>query len=230
MQSIEGKVYVVTGGGGAIGREVVSGFVAQGARVVSVDRTLDIAAAATGAEPLAADLSTVAGAQEMVRATTERTGRVDGLVHTVGGFALGRVEGCEDTTFDSMFNLNVRTLLHALGAVLPALRARGDGFVAGFSSMPGWTGTAPGSALYGASKSAVATLLRSLDDELRGTQIKVAIVYPMGAVDTPANRRDRPDFDPAGYIDPVDIADTLVFAAQRGPRARLLELPIWPAR
>jgi hypothetical protein len=37
-----------------------------------------------------------------------------------------------------------------------------------------------------------------------------------------------PDFDPAGYIDPADIAEALLFAATRSPRARALELPIWP--
>ena len=76
----------------------------------------------------------------------------------------------------------------------------------------------------------MAHLLHSLDAELHGKGVRVAIVYPMGAVDTPANRRDMPDFDPAGYIDPDEIAETIVFAATRGPRARLRELPVWPAR
>lgn len=95
---------------------------------------------------------------------------------------------------------------------------------AAFSSEPGWTGASPGSALYGAAKSAVTTLLRSLD----GTDVRVAVVYPMGAVDTPANRRDMPGFE--RFIDPREIAETLVHAAQRSRAGRLLELAIHPPR
>jgi NADP-dependent 3-hydroxy acid dehydrogenase YdfG len=72
--------------------------------------------------------------------------------------------------------------------------------------------------------------MHSLDGELAGTQVRVAVVYPMGAVDTPANRRDMPDFDPARFIDPNEIAAALVFAAERSPRGRILDLPIYPPR
>jgi hypothetical protein len=49
-------------------------------------------------------------------------------------------------------------------------------------------------------------------------------------VDTPANRRDMPGVDPATLIDPAEIAATLVHAATRTPRGRLLELPVFPPR
>jgi hypothetical protein len=52
----------------------------------------------------------------------------------------------------------------------------------------------------------------------------------MGSVDTPANRRAEPGVDPATWIDPREIADTLLHAAMRGPRGRLLELAIHPPR
>ncbi|HZS38239.1 MAG TPA: SDR family NAD(P)-dependent oxidoreductase [Polyangia bacterium] len=232
MASIRDQVFVVTGGGGAIARPILQSFVAAGAKVVAADRTAEIAARAadTGASPLAADLSSAAGAAAMVRATVEKFGAVDGLIHTVGGFAMGPLVEADDAAYERMFDLNVRTLFHAIRAVVPGMIERKRGFVAAFSSEPGWSGAAPGSALYGASKSAVATLLRSLDGELRASPVRVAIVYPMGAVDTPANRRDMPSVDPATYIDPVEIAETLRFAAERGPRARLLELPVFPGR
>lgn len=232
MESIRDRVYIITGGGGGIGRHIVRAFVSAGAKVAAVDRTLEHArpAEAEGGVPLAGDAGSAAGAAAMVRAVQEKFGRVDGLVHTVGGYAAGPLEAADDALYDRMFNLNVRSLFYAARAVLPALRARGDGFLAGFSSEPGWNGAGPGSALYAAAKSAVATLLRSLDGELTGTGIKVAIVYPMGAVDTAANRAAMPDFDPARYIDPAEIGEALVAAASRGPRARLLELPIFSAR
>ncbi|HEY8552296.1 MAG TPA: SDR family NAD(P)-dependent oxidoreductase [Thermaerobacter sp.] len=63
-----------------------------------------------------------------------------------------------------------------------------------------------------------------------GGGIRVAVVYPMGIVDTPANRRSLPNADPDGWIDPDEIATVLLFAATRGPRGRLLELPVYPGR
>jgi NAD(P)-dependent dehydrogenase (short-subunit alcohol dehydrogenase family) len=105
--------------------------------------------------------------------------------------------------------------------------ARGDGFLAGISSNVVWEGT--GSAqmsLYAAAKAAVAFYLRSLERELGGAGVRAAIVYPLGPIDTPANRAAMPDADPAGWTDPVAIAEALLFAATRGPRGRLAELPI----
>ena len=226
------QVFVVTGGGGAIARPILQTFAQAGARLVVADRSLEIArAGAEGVDglALAVDLAQPDSGAELVRAAREKWGRFDGLIHTVGGFAMGRAHEGEPALYDKMFDLNVRTLWHALRAVVPALVESGHGFIAGFASEPVWTGAAPGSALYGASKAATSHLLHSLDAELRGTGVRVAVVYPMGAVDTPANRLDMPDFDPARYIDPVDIAEALLFAATRSPRGRAVELPIWPA-
>jgi NADP-dependent 3-hydroxy acid dehydrogenase YdfG len=222
------RVYIVTGGGGAIAQPILTAFAGAGAQLVAADRTLEIAQRAAHGHPLAVDLSLPEGAAEMVAAAREKFGRLDGLIHTVGGFAMGKVQESDPALYDQMLDLNLRTLFYALRAVVPVLVERKEGFIAGFASEPAWTGAAPGTALYGAAKAAVAHLLHSLDAELRTTGVRVSVVYPMGAVDTPANRKAMPDFDPAGYIDPNDIAEALLFAATRSPRARALELPIWP--
>jgi NADP-dependent 3-hydroxy acid dehydrogenase YdfG len=227
------RVLIVTGAGGAIAGPIVERFAAAGARLVLADMKrehVEERARQVGGLPLAVDLGRADGAVEMVRAAIDRFGRLDGLIHTVGGFAMGPLAAADAAAYDRMFDLNVRTLFHAVRAVLPSLVERGDGFVAGFSAGPGLRGEGAGMALYAAAKSAVATLLRSLDGELAGTAIRVAVVYPMGSVDTPANRKASPDADPAGWIDPAEIADTLLHAATRGPRGRLVELAIHPPR
>ncbi len=227
--NLSGKVYVVTGGSGAIAQPILRAFVRVGARLVVADFDAEAAAAAVGGMALKVDLSHPEGGAELVRAARERWGRIDGLIHTVGGFAMGRAHEGEPALYERMFDLNVRTLWHSLRAVVPALIAQGEGFICGFASEPAWTGAAPGTALYGAAKAAVSHLLHSLDAELRETGVRVAVVYPMGAVDTPANRRDMPSFDPARFIDPEQIAEAIVFAATRS-QSRMLELPIWPAK
>jgi NAD(P)-dependent dehydrogenase (short-subunit alcohol dehydrogenase family) len=227
------RVYIVTGGGGAIARPILETFSAAGSVVVAADvRTTTLPAAVTsaGGFPLEADLATPVGAERLIREVLDRCGRIDGLVHTVGGFAMGRVHEVDPSQYDKVFDLNVRTLFHATRAVLPHFLDRGDGFLAAFSSMHARTGSAPGKALYGAAKSAVASFLHSIDEEVAGTGILVSVVYPMGSVDTPANRRDMPAEDPATWIDPVQIAQALHFAATRSPRGRVLDLAIHPPR
>jgi NADP-dependent 3-hydroxy acid dehydrogenase YdfG len=233
MQPITDRVFVVTGAGGAIAAPIVRALAAAGARVALVDHheeRIRERAAAVGGVALAADVASVAGAAAMVRAVESALGPIEGLVHTVGGFAMGKLTESDEATYERMFDLNVRALFATLRAVVPGMQARGRGFIAALSSEPGWSGSAPGTALYGAAKSAATSLLRTLDRELGGGEISVAIVYPMGAVDTPANRRDMPGVDPASFIDPEELAETIVYAATRGSRGRLRELPVFPPR
>lgn len=215
MERLDGHVYVVTGGKGAIGRAVVAAFEAAGARALAADRP-------------EVDVLAPGGAEKLVQETLAREGRLDGVIHTVGGFAMARVHEAPLSDYERLFDLNVRSLFNVAHALVPHFLATGRGLLAAFSSEPGWTGASPGSALYGAAKSAVATFLRSLDGELAGTDARTLVVYPMGAVDTPQNRRDMPGFE--RFIDPRDIAESIVFAAQRSRAGRVLELAIHPPR
>lgn len=229
MKPLIEQVFIIAGGGGAIARPILATFHEAGAKLVVADRHEATAAAqAVSGIALAVDLSRPEGAESMVKTTLERCGRLDGIISTVGGFAMGKLHEAPVADYDRMFDLNVRTLYHVARAVIPHFLAQKRGFLAGFASEPAWTGAAPGMSLYAASKAAVATLLRSLDGELKGTDIKVSIVYPMGAVDTPANRKDMPGFE--RYIDPAEIAATLLHAATRSTAGRLLELPVFPPR
>jgi NAD(P)-dependent dehydrogenase (short-subunit alcohol dehydrogenase family) len=233
MPPLTDRVFVITGAGGALAGPIVRSFAHAGARLVLVDRLEEHVverAREHHATPLGADLTALDGAIAMANAVVGRHGRIDGLVHTVGAFAPGRIIDGDAATYDRMFDANVRTLFNVLRAVAPAMLARGDGFICGISSEPGWSGHAPGTALYGAAKAAATSLLRTLELEARGTQVGVCIVYPMGAIDTPANRKDMPNIDPMSFIDPGEIAASILHAATRGPRGRLSELPIHPPR
>ena len=233
MAPLTDRVFVITGAGGALAGPIVRCFAHAGAKLVLVDRQearVAERAREHHATALGADLGTVEGATAMANAVVGRFGKIDGLIHTVGAFAMGRIVESDGATYDRMFDANVRTLFNALRAVAPAMLARGDGFICGISSEPGWTGRAPGTALYGAAKAAATSLLRTLEAEARGTQVGVCIVYPMGAIDTPANRKDMPNADPRTFIDPGEIAASILHAATRSARGRLSELPIHPPR
>src|SRR5437762_1592683 len=114
------RVYVVTGGGGAIARPILAAFAGAGAHLVVADRSLEIAAG--GAEgvsglPVAVDLSQPQAGDELVRAAQEKWGRLDGLIHTVGGFAMGKSWEGDPSLYDRMFDVNLRTLFYALRAI-----------------------------------------------------------------------------------------------------------------
>jgi NAD(P)-dependent dehydrogenase (short-subunit alcohol dehydrogenase family) len=231
MSSLDGSVTLITGAAGALARPVVDAFAAAGSRIVLADLVApDAAAAHVGGVALQCDLLNATSAAAAVGRAAEVHGRLDHVLHLVGGFSWQPAHEASDADYDRLFDLNVRSLFNVGRAALPILRARGQGLLAGVSSGQAWRGAGEGVALYAASKAAVATWLRSVDLELGGTDVKVAILYPMGVIDTPANRASMPDADPAGWIDPVDLAAALVFAASTTRRGRMLELPVHPGR
>jgi len=230
MDTTTGGVFIVTGGAGALADAIAGVFRAAGARLVLVDRVaerLREQAARHDAVPLVADLTDPAEAIAMVAETEEEVGPIAGLIHTAGGFAMARADTAGRELYERMFDVNMRTLAVVTEAVLPRMLERRAGFLAGISSNVVWEGAGGARmALYAAAKAAVAFYLRSVEREVRAAGIRVAVVYPLTAIDTPANRRDMPDADPEGWIDPVAIGEALLFAATRGPRGRLSELPI----
>lgn len=239
MKVSPNDVFVITGGAGALADAIAAVFAAAGARLVLVDRAplrgqaseaLRERAAAHGAVPMTADLADANETVAMAREVAETVGPVAGVIHTVGAFAMAPVAAADEGLYDRMLDVNLRTLVNITRATLPGMVSRGDGFVAGISSNVVWEGTgAAEMSLYAAAKAAVAFYLRSVEREVRNAGVRVAIVYPLGPIDTPANRRAMPDADPTGWIDPAGIAEALLFAATRGPRGRLAELPIGAA-
>lgn len=225
------EVYLVTGAGGALATGVLPAFRARGAAlalcdVVAPEDRLD----RDGETAHGVDLTDPDAAQQLVADLVDHHGRLDGLVHLVGGFTWGPAHDATPGDYDRMLDLNLRTLFCAGRAVLPVLRGQGRGFLAGIASGQAWHGGAADVALYAAAKAGVAAWLRSVDAELAGTDVAVAVVFPMGVIDTPANRSAMPDADPSTWIDPREIGETLAFAASRGRRGRLRELSIFGGR
>lgn len=224
---LQGKAFLVTGAGGALSRALIPALHRAGARLFLSDpreERMAERAKAVGARTFVADLTRMEEAQALAR-FVEREAPLHGVVHTVGGFAAGRFLDSDPGLYDWMLDLNLRTAFNLLQAVLPYMEGRGEGFFAAIAAGPAWTGAGPGRALYATAKAALATLLRSLQGEVEG--VRFLVVYPMGTLDTEANRRAMPEADPSRWIAPELVAEAIVQAA--GARGgRLLELPIYP--
>lgn len=186
---IAGQVFVVTGGGNGIGREVVLELIRRGARVAAVDRRREFldetARLALPARVVTYDVDiTDRGA---VEALPERViadlGQVDGVVNVAG--IIQRFVPITDLAIDEIervMAVNFWGTLYVDKAFLPHLLTRPEASVVNVSSM-GALVPVPGQGAYGASKAAVKLLTECLFAELQGTRVTVTEVFP-GAVGT----------------------------------------------
>lgn len=185
------KVFVVTGAGSGMGRELVLQLVAKGARVAAVDVN-----AATLDETLAllkdnsvlcskhllniADKDGVAHLPQMV---IDAHGSVDAIINNAGIIQpFVRVNDLSFEAIHKVMDINFFGLLAMTKAFLPLLLKRPEAHIVNVSSMGGFL-PVPGQSVYGASKAAVKLLTEGLYAELRETNVHVSVVFP-GAINT----------------------------------------------
>jgi NAD(P)-dependent dehydrogenase (short-subunit alcohol dehydrogenase family) len=205
------KSVLVTGATGGLGRSVTAAFLDAGARVIAVDRRAQ-GEANTHFLPFAANLSTLDGARDSVEAAVAQMGRIDALVHLIGGFAGGQsVADSSEAAFDQMMDLNVRTAFHMFRAVLPRMRAQGSGRILAIGSRSA-VEPSPMSGVYAASKAALVSLVRTVAAENMVRGITANVVLP-GTMDTPANRASMPSADFSQWVPPAQVASLLVYLA-----------------
>lgn len=209
---LKGKLVVVTGALGVLGRAVAGAAADAGAVVVAVDRVDAAPPRGAQASP-ALDLGDAQAATAAMAAIARRHGRIDALVNVAGGFRWETLADGSVDTWDQLYGINVRTAVNACRAVLPHLPAGGRIVNIGAA---GAVKAAAGMGAYAASKAGVARLTEALAEELKPRDITVNAVLP-SIIDTPANRADMPDADPSRWVSPQALAEVIVFLL--GPRA-----------
>jgi NAD(P)-dependent dehydrogenase (short-subunit alcohol dehydrogenase family) len=200
---IDGRVVIVTGGGGGVGRGLVRHLASAGAQVVIPEwnpDTLDEAVKELEAKGLPClgvhtDVSQRASIEAMVDATIERFGRVDGLVNNAQDLSAGMQPLAEATEkeFDSHFNSGVKGTLWAMQAVYPHMKGAGWGRIVNVGSSAGLIGM-KGLGVYGAAKEAIRSLTRSAAREWAADGIVVNCYCPVST-------RHAPDPEPGTYGD-----------------------------
>ncbi len=217
------RTVLVTGAAGTLGRAVAGHFEALGDNLVVLDRDHDQLRSAVGAEGprrllLAVDLLDSAQVAGALSAAVDRFGRIDVLCNIAGGFRMGdAVHETSDATWDLLADLNTRTLLNMVRAVVPHMIERGGGKIVNVGAWAAQRGVARMGA-YVASKSSVIRLTEAMAAELREKHINVNCVLPT-IIDTPQNRADMPQADPAQWVSPPDLAAVIAFLASDAARA-----------
>ena len=210
------RVVAITGGHGVLGKAVLDAALQAGLKVAVIDHAQGHAVPEGVLEVGGVDLTDADQAQKAVDAVIARFGRLDALLNIAGGFVWQTLDDAAPA-WDRMHALNVTTALNASRAALPALKASPEGRIVNVGSAAALkAGTGMGA--YGAAKAGVHALTQSLAEELKSTSVTVNAVLP-SIIDTPANRKDMPDADPATWVAPGDLAQVILFLASPESRA-----------
>jgi NAD(P)-dependent dehydrogenase (short-subunit alcohol dehydrogenase family) len=222
------KVVLVTGANGGLGRYVTQALLDAGATVVGVSRRIqqsDFDSLAFTALP--AEISTAVGAKGMVDSLVARFGRLDVVVHTVGGFAGGQsIAETDDATFQRMFDLNLNSTFYLLRAVLPVMRKTRNGRIIAIGSR---AALEPGAGVgaYSASKAAMVSLIRTVALENKDVGITANAILP-GTMDTAANRKAIPNADVSKWVQPANIASLITWlASEAGKDVNGAVIPVY---
>ena len=221
-----GRTAVVTGSTSGIGEAIARLLAAEGAHVVvsgrqqtSGERVVKAIRGTGGrADFVTADLG---GSYEQLRAfvaqaTDALGGRVDILVNNAGIYPATLTEDLQDTDLDAMLAVNIRAPHVLVGALAPAMAARGSGVIVTVGSWMARLGT-PYAAMYSATKAADEQLTRSWAAEYGPRGVRVNTIAP-GATLTPGDEEARAELDamtattPAGVVvRPEDIAKGVLY-------------------
>lgn len=216
--SFSGKVVLVTGGTGGLGRAVSLAFLEQAAKVIvtyQVQEELDSLknqTAATGAsiEGYSTDVTDEAAVQKLLGQIVARHGRLDVLVNTVGGYAGGvNLWEQQPNVLDKMLALNLRSGYVLSRAVIPGMLKQKQGAIVNIAAKAALDHGA-GASAYAASKAGALALMDSLAAEVKGSGVRVNSILP-SIIDTEANRKAMPGANFAVWPKPEEIARVILF-------------------
>ncbi|KQW43925.1 short-chain dehydrogenase [Nocardioides sp. Root1257] len=184
---LESKIFVVTGGGNGIGREVVRGLLARGSRVAALDlseaglqETAELAGAGDRLTTHVVDITDRAAVLALPQQVVAVHEEVDGLVNVAG--IIHDFKPVNELSFEAIervMDVNFWGTVNTVKAFLPLLLERPAAAIVNVSSM-GAYGPVPGQTAYGASKAAVRLLTEGLYAELMDTAVQVTVVHPGG--------------------------------------------------
>jgi len=220
-----GKVVLVAGGTGALGRAIALSFLDDSARVIVTYRRQDEFAAlgkaatvnAASLEGHQVDVTDEASVHRLADGIVAGNGRVDVLVNAVGAYAGGAPLWEADLKLlDQMLALNLRSGYVLCRVIVPVMLRQASGSIVNVSSRMAFDHAA-GAAAYAASKAASVAMIDSLAADLQGTGVRANSILP-SIIDTDANRKAMPRADFTKWPKPEEIARIILFLCSEEAR------------
>jgi NAD(P)-dependent dehydrogenase (short-subunit alcohol dehydrogenase family) len=236
MQSLRGKVAMVTGGSRGIGLAIARALAADGVQVAVTGRSAAHLSAARpkieaagpgGVETLQADVRRYDEVKKAVDATVARFGGLDFLVNNAGIGLFVEVAAMTPAQWAELIETNLTGVFNACHAALPHLKARGGGFIVNISSLAGKNPFKDGAA-YCASKAGLNAFSEALMQEVRYDNIRVTYIMP-GSVATGFSGGDQAkgsDWKVASE----DVAAIVVDVLTSDPRSLQSRIELRPSK
>lgn len=234
MQTITGKVALITGAGRGIGKATAIAFAKEGIHVGLVGRSLEnlqqvaeelkqynVKVAIASAN--VADLDSITTAVESIRS---ELGAIDILVNNAGISKFGGFMDLTPEEWTNIIDVNVKGVYFTTHAVLPEMIERNTGDIINISSTAGQKG-APVTSAYSASKAAVIGLSESLMLEVRKKNIRVTTLTPSTVATDMAVELNLTDGNPEKVMQAEDLADLMVAQLKLHPRVVLKHAGLW---
>jgi len=221
------RVVLITGAKGGLGSFVTQRFLATGATVVGVSRSISQQDfPRPNFEALPVDFTKAAAVHDAIESIVKRYGGLDVLVHVLGGFAGGTpVAETDDATWEQMRDQNLTSAFYVLRAAIPHLRKSGAGRIVAIGSLAAVEPHA-GLAAYVTFKSALVSLVRTVALENKDAGLTANVILP-GTMDTHANRKAMPGADFSKWLKPAEVADLVLWLVdERAARITGAAIPI----
>lgn len=186
---LTGKVALVTGASGGIGRAIAIALASCGAKVAlnylnsreaAEQAAADIGRTGGTAAAIQADVSKAAEAERLVRATEEAFGSGPDILVNNAGHLVQRLANAEmtDELYGRVMDVNLKSAVFVSKAVIPGMAAAGGGRIVNLTSVAAHNGGGPGASIYAASKAAVLAYTKGLAKEVAGSGILVNAISP----------------------------------------------------
>lgn len=236
MQSLNGKVFAITGASRGIGAATALALAREGCRLGLGGRdeaaleevARGVADAGGEAVAVRCDVRRYEDCERLASETVGRFGGLDGLVANAGVGAYGGLLDLSPEQIDEMLDTNARGTVYSVRAALPAL-LEGGGDLVIVASVAGLKGL-PNESVYCASKHAQVGFAEALDHELRPRGVRVTAMCPGGVATEFAFGAGRTPDMPAlrEMMSPDQVAEAIVFALRQDPQLRTLRLVVRP--
>ncbi|GAB3531731.1 3-ketoacyl-ACP reductase [Pontibacter brevis] len=234
MESLAGKVALVTGAGKGIGRAIAVALAKEGVHVGLLARTEsqlkevadEVTAAGVKASVGTADVADITAVNEAVAKVKQELGPIDILINNAGTGTFGKFLELEPAEWEKIVQVNLMGVYYTTRAVLPDMIERSTGDIINISSTAGQRGAAVTSA-YSASKFAVMGLSESLMQEVRKHNIRVSALTPSTVVTELANSNNLITGDPERVMHPEDLAEFIIGQLKLNRRVFIKEAGLW---